>query len=138
MDLDGAVTVNDYLEFMHYYETPPAPENVSWMTGDFNYDGQINVNDYLLLLDGYESQTGPLGGTVETVGSLSQPAETLVQKVTQAGGTQALATTDETAAAQSDAAASDLAVLQSGGQGGQTTSVLEVTQSPQNPDVLGV
>ena len=50
MDLDGKVTVNDYLEFLHYYDyysPPPGGHDVTWMTGDFNGDGKINVNDYL-------------------------------------------------------------------------------------------
>ena len=62
MDLDGKVTVNDYLEFLHYYNPTykPTGADVTWMTGDFNYDGLINVNDYLALLGGYSHQSGTL------------------------------------------------------------------------------
>ena len=57
IDLDGKVTVNDYLEFLYYYNNKPATADITWMTGDFNYDGMINVNDYLLLLlSGYSHQ----------------------------------------------------------------------------------
>jgi hypothetical protein len=138
MDLDGEVTVNDYLEFLHYYAQNPPPENISWMTGDFNYDGQINVNDYLLLLDGYASQTGPLGGTVETMSSLSQPTApaettpTVVQQVAQAGGTH-LATTDEAAQTQDDAATADMAVIQPSGQDAAMPPVLKVSPSANKP-----
>ena len=58
MDLDGKVTVNDYLEFLHYLTSPPPAADITWMTGDFNYDGKINVNDYLLLIGGYTASTG--------------------------------------------------------------------------------
>jgi fibronectin-binding autotransporter adhesin len=61
MDLDGKVTVNDYLEFLNYYRFQPATAYKSWMTGDFNYDGLINVNDYLALLNAYRFQGGQLG-----------------------------------------------------------------------------
>ena len=52
MDLDGKVTVNDYVEFLHYYTQKPTADTTTFMTGDCNYDGKINVNDYLMLLAG--------------------------------------------------------------------------------------
>jgi autotransporter-associated beta strand protein len=75
MDLDGKVTVNDYLEFLQYYAAPPPAENISWMTGDFNYDGLINVNDYLLLLGGYDAQTGPLAADEQVMMSFALAPE---------------------------------------------------------------
>jgi fibronectin-binding autotransporter adhesin len=76
MDLDGKVTVNDYLEFLHYYAENPPSEYVTWMTGDFNYDGLINVNDYLLLLAGYANQDGSLGAgePVTALAAVPEPA----------------------------------------------------------------
>jgi len=68
--LDGKVTVNDYLEFLHYYAAPPAAADITWMTGDFNYDGRINVNDYLLLLAGYKNQTATLSADEQVPASL--------------------------------------------------------------------
>jgi hypothetical protein len=139
MDLDGTVTVNDYLEWLYYYRFQPAPENISWMTGDFNYDGQINVNDYLMLLDGFRFQGTPQGSG-ETLASMTPAAttQTLVDQVAQAGGTQALATTDSTTATVDGAAATDLSVLQTADQGGTSSSPLAVTQTPENPDLLQV
>jgi autotransporter-associated beta strand protein len=74
MDLDGKVTVNDYLEWLYYYRFQPDTANVSWMTGDFNYDGLINVNDYLMLLAGYRGQSSELS-TGEMITSLSMTPE---------------------------------------------------------------
>ena len=72
MDLDGKVTVDDYLEFLHYYTSPPAAADLTWMTGDFNYDGKINVNDYLTFLTGYRDQGAPLAA--ETAEAAAAPA----------------------------------------------------------------
>jgi hypothetical protein len=71
MDLDGKVTVNDYLNWLNYYRFQPATGYVSWMTGDFNYDGAINVNDYLALLNAYRFQSpGGLGSGEQIPDSL--------------------------------------------------------------------
>jgi hypothetical protein len=78
LDLDGKVTVNDYLEFQHYYETPPAAQYRTWMTGDFNYDGQINVNDYLMFQQGYESQGVPLSSGEEITDAMWQQGMNMV------------------------------------------------------------
>ena len=58
MDLDGKVTVQDYNEFLYYYNPAnrPPDADITWMTGDFNYDGKIDVKDYNLLLAGYYHQ----------------------------------------------------------------------------------
>jgi endoglucanase Acf2 len=105
MDLDGKVTVNDYLEFLDYYRNQPPANSITWMTGDFNYDGYINVNDYLQLLAGFRSQAGPLTSeTTETVQPLAsataQPATSgsVTTLLIKAGGTQAVTAVETTAA----------------------------------------
>jgi len=134
MDMDGAVTVNDYLEYLGYYAAWPPAANISWMTGDFNYDGKINVNDYLMLLAGYAAQTGPLGSdepvtevnsseapaateepaaTQPAAPAPAAPAGTLLDLLRQAGGTLALAGDaggSDLSDASAGAAEADLAV----------------------------
>jgi fibronectin-binding autotransporter adhesin len=91
MDLDGKVTVNDYLNWLNYYRFKPDANYISWMTGDFNYDGLINVNDYLALLNAYRFQGAQLGSGEAITGDVWQEDYDLVNATPEPATTLMLA-----------------------------------------------
>ena len=159
MDLDGTVTVNDYLEFLHYYASPPAAPDLTWMTGDFKYNGKIGVDDYLLLLTGYDHQSGPLAGSPAQVveapaaapvtseaaapapaAAMAAPRETelIIGQLRKSGGNALL--TAEVAAPETlaDDPQAELAVGSARHEADAGAPILTVTPMPGNATVLKV
>jgi hypothetical protein len=63
-DLDGQVTLDDFSQFLHGYQTQSAATN-NWLNGDFDYDDQVTLDDFSQFLYGYQNQGSALASSDE-------------------------------------------------------------------------